>query len=508
MDRLACVDLPSLSLQLLLARHPEWAELPAAVVAEDRPQALVLRVNEAARAAQVFPGQRYAAALSLAPELRAGVVPPHDIEATVAALTIRLQRFSPRVEPAADGFGATDPDVFWLDASGLERLHGSLAHWAESLHVDLGSAGFIARIAVGFTRFGTYATAKAQARAGVILFGDPAEEDAAARAAPLDRLPIDPAMGAALRKLCIRTVGDLVRLPARGLLERFGPEAHLLHRLAAGDLCPPLAAHPMEETFEDEILLDFAESDATRHLFLAKRLLDPLLARLAARGEGVAELRLRRTLERGRGPREDSIRPAAPTLDALLLLDLLRLRLEGAALPAPVAALHLAVRGAPIPHDQLRVFAEERPRRDPHAADRALARLRAELGDGAVVRARLLDGHLPETQFAWEVLEQCAVPRPSGADGAGASRFLVRRICDAPHPLPPRPRHEPDGWLVRGIAHGPVLRLIGPYVLRGGWWAGEEVHREYHFAETQRGELLWIFYDRARRRWFLHGRVE
>jgi len=34
------------------------------------------------------------------------------------------------------------------------------------------------------------------------------------------------------------------------------------------------------------------------------------------------------------------------------------------------------------------------------------------------------------------------------------------------------------------------------------------VRREYHFAETQRGELLWIYYDRTRRRWFLHGRVE
>jgi protein ImuB len=34
------------------------------------------------------------------------------------------------------------------------------------------------------------------------------------------------------------------------------------------------------------------------------------------------------------------------------------------------------------------------------------------------------------------------------------------------------------------------------------------VHREYHFAEMKRGECLWIYYDRRRRRWFVQGQVE
>jgi nucleotidyltransferase/DNA polymerase involved in DNA repair len=59
--RLACVDLPAFPLQLLLRRHPEWAGYPAAVVAEDKPQGLVLWVNEAARELGVLPGLRYAA---------------------------------------------------------------------------------------------------------------------------------------------------------------------------------------------------------------------------------------------------------------------------------------------------------------------------------------------------------------------------------------------------------------------------------------------------------------
>jgi len=61
--------------------------------------------------------------------------------------------------------------------------------------------------------------------------------------------------------------------------------------------------------------------------------------------------------------------------------------------------------------------------------------------------------------------------------------------------------------MLRGLQQGPVVRVSGPYVVSGGWW-NRVVHREYHFAETQKGELLWVFYDRVRRRWFLHGRVE
>jgi protein ImuB len=78
--------------------------------------------------------------------------------------------------------------------------------------------------------------------------------------------------------------------------------------------------------------------------------------------------------------------------------------------------------------------------------------------------------------------------------------------------LPPQNQHvRDDGWILRGLEHGSVTRLAGPYIVSGAWWARElamEIHREYHFAETRRGECLWVFYDRQRRRWFLHGQVE
>lgn len=495
MDRLACASLPAFPLQLLLRRHPEWAAHPAAVVAEDKPQGLILWVNEKARQAGVLPGLRYAAGSSLAPDLRAGMVPAGEITAEVTTLTERLMHFTPEVEPASE-----EPGIFWLNAAGLDRLYSSLEEWTRSIAADLGSAGFSATVVVGFTRFGTYAVARA--REGTVVFDDSAREREAAEQVQLERLNLDPDLRDLLSQLEVRTVGALLSLPAGGLHERFGPEISRLYRMAAGDLWTPLQPTPAEEPIQKTLVLDDPETDVTRLFFLIKPLLDPLLAVLVIRGEALVGLALRLRLDRA-GEHEECIRPAAPTLDATQVLDLVRLRLAGVALSAGVVEVELTAHGVLATREQLRL-AGARPRRDLDAGERALARLRAEFGSGAVVRARLVDGHLPEGSFAWEPLDRIALPKP----GKATPRTLVRRIFQSPVPLPPGLRDfRRDGWLVRGREDGLVTRLHGPYVVSGGWWT-REAHREYCFAETRRGDLLWLYYDRRRRRWFLQGHVE
>ncbi|MDH3445929.1 MAG: DNA polymerase Y family protein, partial [Deltaproteobacteria bacterium] len=129
--RLACVDLPAFPLQLLLKRCPEWAAQPAAVVAEDKPQGVILWVNERARQSGVLPGLRYAAALSLAAGLRAAEIAPKEISQSVSGLTRRLISFSPEVEPSAG-----EPGLFWLNGAGLKRLYHSPRHWAHAIHQE------------------------------------------------------------------------------------------------------------------------------------------------------------------------------------------------------------------------------------------------------------------------------------------------------------------------------------------------------------------------------------
>lgn len=477
-DRLACVSLPAFPLQLLLRRHPEWIAHPAAVVDADRPQGRILWVSEKARQAGVLPGLSYAEALSLAAGLRAGAVPATEVEAEIGALTERLRRFTPDIEPSSE-----EPGIFWLNVAGLDRLYASLNAWARSVSVEIGSVGFRAAVVVGFTRFGTYAVAKA--REGIAVFDDPSRERAAAQQVPLDRLNLERDFRDMLLQLGVRTVGALLTLPGEGLFERFGPAAYRLHRLASGGLPAPLQPHPVRESIRQTLTLEDPETDIPRLSFLIKRLIHPLLAALVVRGEALAALTLRLRLEE-KGWREECVRPAAPTLDAVQLLDLVRLRLEALELPAGVVEIDLAAQGFPATREQLGAFTEQ-PRRDLAAADRALARIRAEFGDGAVVRARLADGHQPEASFTWEPLARVALPGPRSV----AVRTLVRRALATP-----------VVW-EREVAS----RLQGPYVVSGGWWS-EEADRDYYFAETRRGDRLWVYYDRQRRQWFLHGRIE
>jgi protein ImuB len=135
----------------------------------------------------------------------------------------------------------------------------------------------------------------------------------------------------------------------------------------------------------------------------------------------------------------------------------------------------------------------------------------------------LCDGHLPEACFGWQPIEALTVHTPRTAAVSDlpsvvalgvasvasslAQRPLVRRIYRRPEQLSaPARQLRDDGWLIRGPECGPVTHMAGPYLVNGGWWL-KEVQREYQFVLTRRGELLWVYHDKRRRRWFLHGQV-
>lgn len=490
----ACVDVPALPLQLLARRHPEWAERPMAVVAEDRPQGAILWVNERAYRARVLPGLRYAAALGLCRELCAGEVAGEEIDAGLAALATLLRTFTPHVEPAAG-----DPGVFWLDATGLVGLERSLHAWAARVRERLREDGFVAHLAVGFSRFGVYSLARAHR--GVVVSATPESERAASRAIPLDRLHLQPRMREDLARLGVRTVGALIDLPIDGLGKRFGKDVLQLVRLATDDLPAPLQPLPPPDPIEAWVELEYPEADASRLAFIIQRLLHQLVPRLRSRAQALTALRLHLLLD-DRTHVEQQVRTAEPTLQVQQVMELVMVQLERLQLAAGAVEIRVHLESIATAPQQRDLF-DERPRRDLSAANRALARLRTEFGRQAVVSAQLRQAHLPEASFSWEPLEHARLPAPREV----GVRPLIRRIFDRPVALPHRGHHEPDGWLVRGPEQGPMVRILGPYTVSGGWWV-REVQRDYHYVETRSGDVLWVYYDRRRRRWFLHGQVE
>lgn len=495
MPPMACVDVPALPLQLLLLDQPSWDSGPAAVVAEDKPQARLLWVNEAARRMGILPGHRYAAALALSGNLRAGVVSEERITAGIEALAELLRRYSPVVEPAWNM-----PGTFWVDVRGLEGLFDGPVDWGRQAHAALTDGGFEGRIILGWSRFGTHAVARGHGRASVVVLQMPEDEHKAARIVPLSRLGTDPRLRDDLHKLGVTTVGTFADLPAGGLKERFGEEAYRLHSLVREGSGLGLEAYLPEDPLTASCDLEYPVRDTERLVELWTTLTDPLLTRLCATDRLVSEVVIGCVLDAG-GRVDMTLRPAEPTTTLAALEELVQLRFDAEHWKSGVVEMEVEIRVVRARAAQATLFAD-RPRRDLKAQARALARLRAEFGNRAVVRAEIRTGHLPEGRVSWTPTDHFPV-----AKARERHPVLVREIYTRPVRVAGKPRHHhDDGWLVLGADTGCVVRLFGPFVLSGGWWR-REIHREYHWVETRSGRVLWAFHDRGKRAWFLQGEL-
>jgi protein ImuB len=490
----ACVDLPAFPLQLVLRHHPGWREDPVVVVEDDRPSASILWANRAARAHRIRRGMKFAAAQSLVARLHGAVASAAEVEDGLGRVFLRLVELSPTVEPSR-----TWPGVFWLDPRGLEPLHGSLERWAGKVHAAIEELGFSSSVVVGSRRFGAFALA--QSRTGAHVLRDPADERRRAARVPLSRIPVSAKLRDEMALLGVVTLGELLALPRQGLAVRYGAEAAALHDLASDRTWTPWQPKLVVEPDRAEVDVEPPDGDRTRLLFGMKSSLHGIVRELERRERGIVALEI--TLELDREPaRRERVETAAPTLDIVRLLDLVRLRLSAVDLAAPVERIVIDVESVPV-HARQASLLDVAPRRDLAAAARALARVKAAFGGAAVTRARLADAVLPEARFRWEPLadlpEAAVAPPPEEEPPP-----LVRSVFPEPVPLPDPPRHERERWLGR---HGAVVRMFGPDRVSSGWWA-EPRSRDYFWVETETGEILWLFQDRATRGWALHGRVD
>ncbi len=482
MVRLACVNVQRFPLQLLLKKHWEWRNLPVGVVTKESPQGTITSVNRKAESCGVVPGMRYATGLAMTGELRAGTVSRWEIDAAVDSLTQCLQLFSPEVEVSRD-----EPGIFWMGAQGLSHLYTTVRRWIDRILYALNRERFKATVAVGFTRFGSYAAAKTGK--GFRIFSSHEAERNAAFQAALNILPLKPVYYERFEKLGLKNVGAFLRLSPGAIRKRFGADVERIYRFAAGDLALPLQPLELSEERDVSKRLLVPETDSARLLFHLEDCLDSLLSDAGKRQELVGLLRLAFRLEGGERLNE-IIRPAAPTLDRAILLELFQIRIDALQLNAGIIALNLSASCVRATTIQLELF-KKKPPRDLAKGARAFARIRAVLGNDSVQRARLENDYLPEKCYSWQTIEKPTAAAQFGRDSE--PKCMVRRIFRQPEPIN---QERKD-----------VSRLTGPYVISGRWWE-EDFQRDYYFAETKRGQLLWLYYNRSNRRWMISGMVE
>ncbi|MEM8607503.1 MAG: DNA polymerase Y family protein [Myxococcota bacterium] len=489
MRRVACVLLPMLPMQILLRQKPAWRQSPVAVVDDPGPNGRITHLNARARSHRLRIGMRQTVARDLLPNLHTAVVSAEQAEAVVRDLVSSLQTFSPKVE-AID-----HPGAFHVDPEGLQRLYGGYRNWATCIHRYLRARHWQSAVTVGFHRYRALAVASLEPC--VTVLKNPDQETERANQTPLDEFALPGDVCENLAALGIETLGDFMGLPPGELQSRFGEAARALHDQFSEGLQLPIQPHAFDEPARISFQVEPPDDDQHRLLFAVKGALHSLLHQVRARGEAVESLDLTLHLERAPVHREH-VEPASPTLDLMLMLELIRLRLGEVELGGAVEEVDIVANTVRAQHEQGALPGHQSVR-DFGAAHRALARIRAAYGEQSVTRASLREAHLPEASFAWEPIQRTALPSNASSDNPA----MIRRVFARPKPLPPRKPAEPEAGpsLSKNQA---IEHLYGPYRVSGGWWK-RLVERDYYYAETDHGDLLWLFYDRPRKRWFLHG---
>ena len=369
--RVACVWLPELPMRVEVLRNPKMADRPLVVGGGPGQRHMVGLCSAAAARMGIRPGLPLREVLPLCPD--AVVIPPDPVRTAgvLDAVAEALERVGPIVEVA--------DEALFLDLRGLARLYrGDLANLERAIRravpslllPTLGAAAgkLTARIAatMSFRAERGISTVPASPGAGLERDGrdsssaPPPRNDIAAtmrvvEAAdvpaflaplPIEQLPLAPDQHEWLRRLGLRTIGQLAVLPLGAVQAQLGPAGARAWRLAHGHDDEPVMPRRAVQTVRSAMRFDdpLASIDA---VFFA---LDQLLARAYAdpvlRARSARQCRLGALLSDGTAW-ERMITFKEPVSDVAAAKRAIRAKLDlpNALPPAPIEELCLDLLG-------------------------------------------------------------------------------------------------------------------------------------------------------------------
>jgi len=429
-------------------------------------------VSEPARLAGIETGMTPAAAQALYPNL---IIRIRDAETERLA----LQRLADAAMDFSPWLSLDRPQCLLLEIASCLTLFGGAENLREKLRQALLKLNHGPVIAI------TPAAAASEllARLGLESFiTDKKALRSALGPLPIDALRLDEQNSRRLRKIGIRNLTDLWRLPRDGLARRYGRE--LLNRLDALAGLDNRAFNAFHRPPRFEARRDMpVELERLEHFFPAvEQLAGEFAVFLQARDATALGVSLE-ILHHARPSTRLELNFRAGSRDAGHWLALLHEKLERSPLPAPVLAVALISDSiAPFQPEVITLFDDDAAQINGDSEWRAvLDQLQARLGASALKQFSLGDDHRPERAMSTEP----AMP---------AHNFE----------LPARPLwllSKPEALDIRGLRLWSEIERI-----ESGWWDNAAIRRDYRVALDRRGRKLWVFRDlNANGSWYLHG---
>jgi protein ImuB len=510
---------------------------------------LIAALDEQAEALGLKRGIGIADACAMHPGIEIVEADPAADRHLLESLADRCDRYTPLV--ALDG-----EDGLFLDITGCAHLFGGEKPMLDELLVRFFHQGFDLRAGLASTA----GTAWAAARFFTSRIVETGEEEALLAPLPLAALRIDASVRAGLESVGLRTAGAVMDAPRAPLARRFGKRLMLRLDQALGrveePISPRLSAPPL--AVERRLAEPVVTMEAIERL--AGLLAATLRSDLERRGEGARALQLALFRVDGAVSRV-VVGTARPLRDPDRI---------GLLLHEKLAALGERI-DAGFGFDLIRLSALSLARFEAWQADLSgedaseeerlvlfADRIRARLGDRAVLKAVPVESHLPEravaaVPFVGKAATCEYTPTPNlspqggrrfhhrfrqtgridasgnatgfpsssrgGVGGGGAEPHVPERpirLFPSPEPIEAVAAEVPEGapasfrW--RRVFHR-IAASEGPERIAPEWWHGDgsEGTRDYFRVEDEEGRRFWLyrqgFYGEAPRapRWFMHG---
>jgi protein ImuB len=480
MKKFAVLLVPEFRLQATLRYSLKLIDQPVALLETSGTKPRVSELNAKARAFHVQRGMTPTQAMARCGELHLlNGNPGHER----SALDILLQAgetLSPFLE-------ATSAGTITIELPEEKTLtHGRLI---QGCVASLQSAGLKIQIGVAATPDLALLAAR---------FADPVQivESAVSFLTPLpvDALQPSDELLSVLQSWGIRTIGQLVALPMAQVCERLGPGAVELWERANGGRLRPLKLIKPREFFAEQTDLEHAIEMLEPLLFLLRKFLEQITARLAAVYLVAGKLRLVLRFENGASYQRVFTLPQ-PTREVDLLFRMLHTHLENFASKSPIVGLELAAQ--PVRPNEEQFGLLEKGLRDPHRFAETLARLQALLGTDRVGSPEIEASHHPDA-FQVRPYETESAPPVEKELLIGIPWLRFRPPVSANVIL----NDVRPAFLYSSRCTGPIKDVRGPWLMEGHWWETSHWEREEWDVATDEGIYRLV---RVGEGWFLDG---
>ena len=480
---------PQLALEVYVG---EQQNIASVLVKEHKGRSVIHSVSTAAQAQGIKIDMPVNAAYALSPGLKVHRYDEHLENNRLQQLAVWAEQFTSKVS-------IQGPRALLLEVRGSARLFGGLLELQHHLFqqldkqwhhhfVDAITPSPMASLLLAHSGYSEVITRKDALRSVLGRLS-------------VNHLPIGLKKKQQLRRIGVRLLRDLFRLPKDALARRFGPRLTDYIDRVLGVSPDPLDFFASSESFETfyEFPLEVHKTDLV--LNVARQLLELLALFLRERDICInqCEFRLHHDKQSSTtvivGVRQASRDPQH-------LLSLLTEQLDRLALKAAIKSITLTA------HEFLPFFPQDSVlsglfndassgqtlAENDANIDRLLEQLQARLGRDAIKKVYSVNDHRPEYAYCFD--------KPSKQQNEQLNQQRPFWLLPKPQLLPQR-NNRP--WL-----NGPVSLLKGPERIEAGWWSDDDIRRDYYIAIDNRGSHIWVFQEfkqqsPGQQPWYLHG---